>query len=94
MSVPNFASADASRSRLRALVAAMDREISRLPNEGREPTSGLGASWADLVAELALGPEPQVRECPVCKHIGMRAATRCGYCWTPLSLLHDGDVAG
>jgi hypothetical protein len=43
------------------------------------------ASWAALVDLLALGPEPEVRECPACRHIGMRAASRCGYCWTELS---------
>jgi hypothetical protein len=43
------------------------------------------AAVTDLVDQLALGSEPEVRECPVCKHIGMRAATLCGYCWTKLT---------
>lgn len=74
---------DTARSRIRAIVATIDREMSRLPR--RVATDGLLASWADLVDELALGPEPEVRECPVCKHVGMRAATLCGHCWTKLS---------
>ena len=81
---------DAARSRLRATVATIERESLRLPSEvthdgSRGPPNGLAASWADLVAQLALGPEPEVRECPVCKHVGMRAATLCGYCWTKLT---------
>lgn len=54
----------------------------------------MAAAWAELVAQLALGPEPEVRECPVCKHVGMRAATRCGHCWTKLTPpTHDEDEA-
>lgn len=33
----------------------------------------------------------EVGECPVCKHGGMLAATRCGFCWTPLSSLAHGE---
>jgi hypothetical protein len=71
-------------------VATIEREIAGLPgqvtdHDGRSQPNGLLASWNDLVEQLALGPEPEVRECPVCRHIGMRAATRCGYCWTKLT---------
>jgi len=80
---------DPARSRLRTTVAAIDLEIARLSKEstdreGKTSLSGLTAPWADLVAQLALGPEPEVRECPVCKGIGMRDATLCGSCWTKL----------
>jgi len=81
---------DAARSRLRATVATVELELSRLPVQGdgnESPPTGLRASFADLVDQLALGPEPEVRECPVCRHTGMRAATRCGYCWTKLAPL-------
>jgi hypothetical protein len=51
--------------------------------------------WAALVAALALGPAPELRDCPSCGKAGMRAATRCGYCW--LALIPPGvaptDVA-
>ena len=83
---------DAARSRLRATLATIEREISLLRAAGpatdddrRGPAPGLSASFRDLVEQLGLGPEPEVRECPVCKHIGMRAATLCGHCWTKLT---------
>lgn len=90
MNSTRFSVPDAARSRLRATVVTIEHEISRLPTQGtdddsKKPTSGLAASWANLVEQLALGPEPEVRECPACKHIGMRAATLCGYCWTKLT---------
>jgi len=77
----------------------MAREILRLPrqvtDDDRANPNGLLASWADLIEQLALGPEPEVRECPVCKHIGMRAATRCGHCWTKLTPASEvGGVVG
>jgi hypothetical protein len=85
-----FSNPEAQRSRLRATVATIDGEISRLTKPGIDGGSGalpigLVASWADLVAQLALGPEPEVRECPVCKSTVRRAATLCGYCWTKLT---------
>lgn len=87
---------DAARSRLRATVTTMAREIARLPKQtaggdGESPTHELAAAFADLVAQLALGPEPETRKCPVCKHVGMRAATRCGYCWATLVPLTDRE---
>jgi hypothetical protein len=90
MNSPLFPLPDAARSRLRAIVATIDREISRLPrqvttDDSRSPPNGLLASFTALVEQLALGPEPKVRQCPVCKHIIMRAATLCGHCWTKLS---------
>ena len=89
MNSPQFSVPDAARSRLRATVTTIEREIARLPEpvahiDGDSPPNGLAAACADLVEQLALDPEPEVRECPVCQHIGMRAATRGGYCWTKL----------
>jgi len=43
--------------------------------------------WRQMVAALALGPEPAVRACPRCNKIGMLEATRCGYCWITLAPL-------
>jgi len=37
------------------------------------------------------GPEPEVRTCPTCRHIGMSNATLCGYCWTRLTPLEPTD---
>ncbi len=86
---------DEVRSRLRATVATIEREIARLPgqvpDDGQSRPSDLLASWHDLVEQLALGPEPELRECPVCGRIGMRTATLCGFCWTKLTPLpHPG----
>jgi hypothetical protein len=84
---------DAARDHLRALVATIDQEISRLPPRGdAKPAddhviSGLRASWLELVKALALGPAPETRTCPVCGTTGMRAASRCACCWTKLELL-------
>ena len=80
---------DSKRSRLRATIAAIERDLARFPaevtNDNRAtPADSLRASVADLVAQLALGPEPEYRQCPVCRHVGMRVATVCGHCWTKL----------
>jgi len=90
MNSPQFSHPDAARSRLRTIVADVEGEVARLSgpattDDGAKPTDGLRASWDRLVEHLALGPEPEVRTCPVCQHVGMRAATVCGYCWTPLT---------
>jgi hypothetical protein len=78
---------------LRPVVAAIDAQMSRLahgtPIEARMGIGDLLESWAVLVERLALGPAPEMRECPVCKHRGLRAATRCGFCWTALAPLAD-----
>lgn len=73
---------DAKAVKLREIVAAIDREIAQAP-----PTPTLQAAWDELVAVLSLGPAPQTRECPTCHGIGMRAASRCGQCWTALAPL-------
>lgn len=88
---------DAARSALRALVAGVDHELSRLPRSGtkesEDSTLALGTAWAALVKQLDLGPEPEVRACPVCQRIGMRAATVCGFCWTKLTPPDATDLA-
>jgi len=81
---------DAARSQLRAAVAILDAQIVQLPGSD----SGLASSWANLVGLLALGPEPELRECPVCGNFGMRKATLCGHCWTKLPPLADTRTAG
>lgn len=89
MNSARFSGPDRERSHLRAIVATIEHELSLLPQpsstDDAKNRSGLAASWAELVAQLALGPEPEVRECPVCMHVGMRAARLCGYCWTKLT---------
>jgi len=69
----------------------IERLSSRSSDQGGVPPSALLASFAALVDQLALGPEPALRECPVCKGLGMRAATLCGYCWTKLTPPSEGE---
>lgn len=76
---------DAERSNLRACVACVDQALSQTP-----PGPALRAAWDDLVKVLALGPAPETRECPRCRAVGMRGASRCGNCWTALGPLPDG----
>lgn len=79
---------DDATVRLRTIIAAIDRQLSRLPGApGDEAAAAepLRRSWAELVEVLALGPAPETRLCPICGHLAMRAATRCGNCWNKLS---------
>lgn len=71
---------------LRPIVDAVDREISRLAErpETADHARALVASWAELVEYLSLGPAPELRACPGCGALGMRAATVCGHCWLKL----------
>lgn len=77
---------DPVRSRLRTLVAAVERQLSAEPVQQMTPDvlSALREAWAALVQELALGPEPALRKCPKCGRLVMQQATRCAYCWAPL----------
>ncbi len=72
---------------LRPIVEKVDREMSRLLVRPGADTAALLSSWADLVEFLALGPSPELRDCPYCGSGGMRGATRCGACWKKLAPL-------
>lgn len=81
---------DPARSRLRATVATMEREMASLRSapkneEGKGAHDALVTSFDDLVQQLALGPEPEVRDCPNCGAVCMRLATVCSGCWTKLT---------
>ena len=73
---------------LRAFVDGVERDVARVSLGASPPDSasvaGLVASWGRLVDFLALGPAPELLECPYCGTNGMRAATRCGACWRKL----------
>jgi hypothetical protein len=72
---------------LRPIVEALDLEMSRLlARSGTTPDDELALllSWAALVEFLALEPPPELRSCPFCGSVGVRAATRCGACWRKL----------
>lgn len=77
---------DAARSRLRTLVAALSHEIDLVASSEASVSPKLRARWSDLVDVLALGDEPEMRACPHCGRIGMRAATRCGFCWQAMTV--------
>jgi hypothetical protein len=77
------------RTKLREVVTTIETEMSRLSSQliPQESGSGMGVlfkHWATLVTLLDLGQPPELRECPVCRQLGMREATRCGYCWAKL----------
>jgi hypothetical protein len=73
---------DKSVATLRSLVTAIERQFATVP-----PPEELRAAWAEMVDVLALGPPPELRTCPTCGEIGMRAATRCIRCWSSLAPL-------
>ena len=73
---------DKSLETLRSLITIVDRE---LPKATASPE--LQAAWDDMVKTLALGPAPQLRQCPRCNASAMRAATRCSSCWVALEAL-------
>lgn len=79
-----YAGPDAARSRLRATVAKLELDVGRLVPTN-DATVSLRATVADLVDQLALGPEPELRACPVCHQLVNRAATLCSNCWTKLT---------
>src|SRR5688572_18786741 len=62
---------DIERSKLRVIVAEIDNQIPALSTQmsaAGEPAvaARFAVSWAALVELLALGPEPEVRRCPIC----------------------------
>jgi hypothetical protein len=80
--------AEVARSEMRVLVTRIDSELSRLRPSDVSPSgerTPLESAWSSLVAILDLGPEPEMRECPVCGALGMRGATLCGNCWSKLT---------
>jgi hypothetical protein len=80
---------DKSVATLRSLVAAIERQFAIVP-----PPEELRAAWAEMVDVLALGSPPELRTCPTCGEIGMRAATRCIRCWSSLPLLPPENTRG
>jgi hypothetical protein len=83
----SFSGADLSR--LRSLVTAVGKEVALAPGaattaENQTPRTALDVTWSRLVEMLDLGTEPEMRECPACKHQCTLGASRCGHCWTIL----------
>lgn len=99
MSHERFEVPQDERAAVRMAISDMDRQLSSLGSEA-EPEkqqlalAALRKSWTGLVELLALGPAPEVRSCPSCGKQGLRAATRCGYCWAELTPPHANGTAG
>jgi len=91
---------DPERTRLRALVARIDDEVTilSLPDASvhAKATERLTEAWNGLVTALALGPEPEVRRCPFCQRSVLRAATRCRYCMksSPAAHARQAETSG
>lgn len=86
----SFSGADLTR--LRTLVAAVSKEIALVPRaaataEPQTPKTALEITWSNLIQMLDLGTEPEMRECPECKHLCPVGATRCVHCWSSLPAL-------
>jgi hypothetical protein len=84
---PKISFTAAERSELRVLVASIERRIPRARLAEGGTVGELERDWDRLVRALALGDEPPTRICPSCGGSGMRAATRCGHCWSALPAL-------
>ena len=78
---------DKAETTLRTLVSVIERELATAA-----PTEALRAAWAEMMETLALGAAPELRQCTTCGNFGMRAATRCMFCWSSLPLLPRSDV--
>ena len=76
---------DPPRSKLRALVATLQEQMSRLDTalQGGPATAQFGSvadAWRALSSALDLGAEPPLRACPNCQRRVPIEATRCRYC--------------
>ena len=69
---------------LQAAVDKVEHAIEGVSSNFPESRSALHIAWAQLVHLLAAKPPRATRMCPRCGNLGMRDATRCGYCWLEL----------
>lgn len=74
-----------NQDQLRGFVEAVARDVARVSRGASAPDpdgiTRLVGSWAKLVDFLALGPAPELADCPYCGGVIVRAATRCIHCW-------------
>ena len=85
MSHPFFELRDVLRDDIRSACAALDETLTRLPETTSSVEEEVRARWAELVELLGLQPARVLRACPICQHVGMFEATRCGHCWAKLA---------
>jgi hypothetical protein len=93
-----FDPSESDRASLRVAVSAIERELSCLAREApaaehRSAIVSLGTAWKRMVELMALGVAPELRTCPRCGGQGMRGATRCGQCWSPLDAVVTHEKA-
>ncbi len=86
------------RDGLRGFVEGVEHEVALLSKSASAEDSAsvarLVRSWGRLVDFLALGPAPELRACPYCGNVGMRAAKLCGHCWKKLEPVENGAAPG
>ena len=85
-------SGDGALANLRVAVEAMEIAMA-----AETVPAGVRTAWTEVVRVMALGPAPQMRNCPKCAAVGFRGATRCSTCWASfeaLAPLPDSDVKG
>ena len=74
---------DPPRSKLRALAAALQQQVTQLDGAATASpaqVAGVVAAWGLVSDALALDPEPTLRDCPHCQRRVPAEATRCRYC--------------
>ena len=76
-----FESRDEKNAKLHGLVTMIEKQLGHLPSAD---SGEVRESWSQLMRLLDLPPVHELRDCPVCGSVGMRAATRCGHCWSAL----------
>ena len=79
-----FESRDAKTANLHIVMSVIEHKLAELGANDAETVAELKAFLGELVTLLALPPNHEVRDCPVCNHVVMRAAKRCGNCWSKL----------
>jgi hypothetical protein len=72
------------RANVQAAVDKVSHAIEGVSASFPESRSALHIAWRQLVHLLAAEPARATRKCPRCGNLGMRDATRCGYCWLTL----------
>jgi hypothetical protein len=83
-----FESRDAKTANLHIVMSVIEHKLAALPGtHDAETIAELRSFWGELVTLLALPANHELRECPSCHQMAMRAATRCGHCWTKLAKL-------
>lgn len=96
MTDKNWDVLDPPRSKLRALAAALQQQVTQLDGAATASATqvaGVVAAWDLVSAALALEPEPTLRDCPHCQRRVLAEATRCRYCMAVSPAAAKGTAA-